>query len=184
MTPEPMPEMAHGPGTSEDVNKLHGYLTTDKSYLGNIKAFDGTASKFEHWRDQVNRHVTRGRPWLAKFMEWAKNQKHPITIEKERGLEGAQSNVELLSTVLYECIDNQMGENMTYLTKRTVVNTGHESRGLELWRFLLNAFDNQDHHVIQSMIPAYTDPKQTKSLSTLERGMDAWTQLGREIESA
>ena len=34
------------------------------------------------------------------------------------------------------------------------------------------------------MIPDYTEPRQTKSLSTLEKDLDAWTQLGRKIESA
>ena len=34
------------------------------------------------------------------------------------------------------------------------------------------------------MNPDYTEPKQTKSLSTLERDLAAWIQLGRKIESA
>ena len=174
----------YGPGISEDVDKLYDSLAKDKSSLNTIKQFDGTASKFEYWRDQMKSHIARGRPWLVNLLEWAKNQKHPITVEKERGLEDAQFNVETVSATLYDFIGIQLGESMTYLRKRTVVNTGHENRGLELWRLLLDEFDNQAHNVIQGMIPDYTEPKQTKSLSTLEKDLDAWTQLGRKIESA
>ena len=65
-----------------------------------------------------------------------------------------------------------------------MVNTGQENRGSELWRLLLDEFDNQAHNVIQGMIPDYTEPRQTKNLSTLEKDLDAWTQLGRKIESS
>ena len=65
-----------------------------------------------------------------------------------------------------------------------ISSAGAENRGLEFWRWLFKEFRCQTHSVIQALINQWSQPDQTKSLSTLQKDLDSWIELGRNIESA
>ena len=152
--------------------------------MSSIKTFEGNAGNFSYWRDQIRDHMTRGRPWLGKLLDWAKNMKSPITVESEGNLEEASFDVEMVSETLHYFISSKMGENMMYLKQRVISSAGAANRGLEFWRLLLNEFDCQTHSAIQALINQWSQPDQTKSVNTLQKDLDSWIELGRKIESA
>ena len=174
----------YGPRTNEDILELYKVLTLDKHGLSSIRTFEGNAGNFSYWRDQMRGHIARGRPWLGKLLDWARNMKSPITVETERNLVEASFDVATVSEVLHDFIVIKLGENMMYLKQRVISSAGAENRGLELWRLLLNEFDCQTHSVILALINQWSQPDQTRSLSTLQKYLDSWIELGMNIESA
>ena len=90
----------------------------------------------------------------------------------------------MVNEMLHDFILSKMGENMMHLRQRVISSAGAESRGLEFWRVLLNESDCQTHSVIQVLINQWNQPEQTKSLNALQKDLDSWIELGRNIESA
>ena len=91
----------YGPNVNEDILELYKNLTQDKHGLSSINIFEGNAGNFSYWRDQIRDHMTRGRPWLGKLLDWAKTLKSPMTLETKRNLEEASFDVEMVSETLH-----------------------------------------------------------------------------------